>query len=76
MTLIFEKPKTHFGKYVKDFEHNHHEKSNLIPYKTMWVYNVDFVDVNVKEQCVILSNLDQTKTNSVPFKMFDNLCIE
>lgn len=76
MTIIFEKPKPHFGKYVKDFEHHHHEKSELIPYKTMWIYNVDFVDVNVKEQCVIISSTDQTMINTVPFNMFENMCVE
>ena len=52
------------------------EKSNLVPFKTFWCYGVDFVDVNVKEQCVILSDTEQIKVNSVPFNMFENMCIE
>ena len=76
MTLIFERPQPHFGKYVKDFRHEHQEKNAFISYKTMWVYDVDFVDVDVKKQCILISNTDQTKINTVSFYMFDNLCVE
>ena len=72
VTVVFENPKKHFGKYINNFRHCCKPKNEFIKYKVFLVEGVDFVYVT-KDKVILSDGFDVN--DIIPLDMFESFCV-